>query len=739
MKSWIPSLFPSALVLFFMLIRIAEPPFVEDLALSTFDFYQQLKPRSYDASFPVRIIDIDDETLARFGQWPWPRLLTAKLAEKLSKGGARVIAFDIVFAEADRTSPKDILPLWPDTPEIQALRKNIETLPDHDQVLAKTLESMNTVSGFALSMDSNPSVPAQKSNFSYVGKNPKDFLPQFKGAIINIPEIESVVKGNGVFSTIQERDGIIRRVPLVFRLRDSLYPALSLEAMRLSIQSDFYLLRHTGEKSSSNIFENQGFTRIQIGDLSASTDARARMWLYDSGFHQERFIPAWKVLTDEIKPGDLADKIAFIGTSAAGLKDLRVTPLNPAAAGVEVHAQLTEQILSQNFLIRPDWTSIAEILYFFSLALAIIFLTPLLSILGSALLMIGAVVGAFALSWHLFSDRGWLVDPLFPSLALLIIYLIVSLLHYVRTEMEKRQVRNAFSRYMSPALVKELAEHPERLALGGEIKNITLIFADIRGFTSIAEKLSAKELTTFMNRFFTPMTEIILKHNGTIDKYIGDCIMAFWNAPLDDPAHPLNACKAALQMKEHLVEWNKLLLRDAGMKTKVRESVRIGIGINTGDCCVGNLGSDQRFDYSALGDDVNLASRLESLSSIYGVDILIGPNTSEKIKNFAILEMDLMQVKGKSRPVRIFGLIGNQTLAEDPDFKKLAAAHEEMLKSYRDKKWEKAFQSINECLKFDTPRTRLQKFYQLYTDRIHQLKKNPPSPDWEGITIASTK
>ena len=429
----------------------------------------------------------------------------------------------------------------------------------------------------------------------------------------------------------------------------------------------------------------------------------------------------------------------FIGTSATGLKDIRATAVNPAAPGVEVHAQLAEQILTGEFLQRPDWADGAETLYLMGLGLLLILLLPRAGAIACAWIGGSAVALVGGLSWYAFTKLHWLLDPVVPSLAVLAIYLVASFLNFLRVEAERRQVRSAFSRYLSPALADRLAKHPEQLKLGGETKTMTVLFSDIRGFTTLAERLSAEELTRFLNRFMTPMTGIIMARRGTIDKYIGDCIMAFWNAPLDDPDHPTHACEAALQMRRHLVVFNQTLQAEQAASSTPFEPVHIGIGMNTGACVVGNFGSEQRFDYSVLGDPVNLASRLEGQAKPYGVDVVLGESTAGLIQGFALLELDLMRVKGKMTPVHLFGLLGDATMEAEERFQTLRARHKEFLAAYRGQRWDEALRLMEACLQLDTARTRLRICYRLYQDRIRAYQAQPPDPGWDGVFVATSK
>ncbi len=618
---------------------------LEEVSLKVFDVFQRLHPRVYNGEAPVAMADIDDASLEKIGQWPWPRTQVAGLVKKLKDAGAAAITFDIVFAEPDRTSPANFTAQWPQLPDMA--KTALQSLPDPDKTFAETLTGAPVVTGFILSPENNGKTPQLKSGFAYSGDDPKDFLPSFRGAVVTLPDIEKNAAGNGSFNFLAEKDGIIRRVPMVFRLGEKIYPSLSLESLRVAQGASNFQVKSSGGSGESGFGEKTGIVQVKTGDLIIPTDAQGRAWLYDSGFRKERFIPVWKIMADDFDAKTVEGKIIYIGSSASGLKDLRSTPLNPAAAGTEIHVQLTEQALEQNFLSRPDWAEGAETLYLTATGLVLVLLLPLAGALWCAAFALFFMAGAFGFSWHAFTNWRLLFDPIVPSIACLAIYLAASLLNFLRTENEKRHIRGAFSRYLAPEVVKQLEDKPGQLKLGGEMKDMTVLFADIRGFTTMSENYSAEELTHFMNRFLTPMTDIILKHGGTIDKYMCDCIMAFWNAPLDDPKHALHACEAAVAMQEHLQTWNK----------DSKQRIELGIGINTGKCCVGNMGSDQRFDYSILGDEVNLASRLQGVSGQYDAPILIGENTFNALEGkFQAKEIGSIQVKGKTKAVKAFSL-----------------------------------------------------------------------------------
>jgi adenylate cyclase len=412
------------------------------------------------------------------------------------------------------------------------------------------------------------------------------------------------------------------------------------------------------------------------------------------------------------------------------VNDQQATPIGPGFPGVEIHAQLLEQILQGAFLVRPDWAVGAEILLALLVGIGLILSEPRVGALRSAMLAIFSVVIAVVLSWLAFKHRQLLIDPIYPCAVIVVAYLAAILRGYLRTEARQRQVRRAFSHYMSPHYVEELAAHPETLRLAGEMRRMTIMFCGIRGFTSVSEKLDAEALTRFISSFLLPVTEIITERKGTIDKYIGDGIMAFWNAPLDDPDHARNSVQAAQAMRRKLVELNRAWQAEPFYHFFL--PVRIGIGINTGACVVGNFGSQQHFNYSVLGDPVNIASRLEALGNVYGIDLIIGEETAARLEDPALIEIDLVRVKGKGEALRLYtlppeGIEGDESIKE----------HSALLTAYRRQDWASALRLLDDgrlaAARFLAP------VYELYRRRIAQFQREAPPADWNGVFIADEK
>lgn len=720
-------------------LKWSQMPLLTQMQLATFDSFQRYFPRAYTEQ-PVRIIDIDNESLEKLGQWPWPRTKIAEMMVRLQQAGTAAVGLDIVFAEPDRTSPQQILPLWGE--KAQALRDIATRLPDHDALLADTMREHPVVTGFVMIQEPTVLKPERKAGFSFTGEDPVSSVAQFTGSVVTLPALQQAAAGNGALNSIPDMDGMIRKVPLLLVVEGQLYPSLVSELLRVVQGARSYLVKTVGASSEQAYGQGHGMTHVKIGDFEVPTDAHGALWLHYTAYKPERYVPAWKLFEEGFDAGLVEGHIVLIGTSAAGLKDIRSTPLNPVTSGVEIHAQALEQILAGSFVQRPDWAEGAELLLMGICGLVLIITLTKLGAVWGALLAGMVVTAAIGVSWLGFVRYGLLIDPVYASLAIGMVYLTLSLGRYIATEREKQQVRHAFSHYMSPALVDELAANPQKLKLGGEMKEMTVLFCDIRGFTTISEGLNAEELTGFINRFLTPMTDIILRERGTIDKYMGDAIMAFWNAPLDDEEHALHGCKAALHMFTRLESLNREREEEALRLGTRHIPIHIGAGLNSGEMCVGNMGSDQRFDYSVLGDDVNLASRLEGQSKTYGVDIVLGEKTHDKVPGLATLELDLITVKGKTKPVRIFALLGDETLAQDKGFLAFLETYQHMLAAYRAQQFDKAAAQLQEVRKHYVSlsgKFALEGVLELYEERLKEFQQHPPAKDWDGVYIATSK
>jgi len=722
-------LIPLACLAFIVALRAWDPGPVQLLRDLAFDTYQRTKPRQQNvAESLVRIVDIDDESLTRHGQWPWPRTLIAEMVDKLTAAKVAVIGFDVVFAEPDRLSPGRLIKSWPRTRELEALLAKADTLPDNDKVLAEAVARANVVTGFFI-VNQSGRAPALKAGYGVVGESPLRIVFGGPSAVATLAEIEAAAKGNGALNWVPGRDQVVRRVPAVMSVGDQLYPTLFTELLRVGQGASSYKIRTAPETAAVEA--------IQIGRASVPTDAEGRLVVYFAPRDPARSLSAWRILAGGFKAEDLEGRIVIIGTSAAGLLDIRATPLDPATPGVEVHAQAIEQVAAGIYLLRPDFSDGLEQLFLVVLCSAVMLMVPRIGAAWAGLIGFGFAGLAIGVAWMAFARFGWLLDPVYPALAVGLVFVVTTLVVYVRTERERRQVRSAFGRYLAPALVERLAADPARLKLGGEMRPMTLLFSDIRGFTTISERFDAEGLTTFMNRYLTPMTDVILAEGGTVDKYMGDAIMAFWNAPLDNPDHAKSACRAALRMLDRLGALNSELTAEAAKAGREHVPIAIGIGLNSAVCCVGNMGSQQRFDYSVLGDGVNLASRLEGQTKIYGLGTLIGEETRSLAPEFAALEVDLVRVKGKTEPARVYTLLGGPERAKGDAFRALESLQAGFLVAYRAGQWDAAERALN--LLQSAGGTELAGLCAVYAERIAAFRKDPPPPGWDGVYVAETK
>lgn len=728
--------FATALFALMIIIKSWQLPFVTSLQYRVFDLYQTIKPRPYEPA-PVRIVDLDEETLSRLGQWPWPRTRVAELVQKLHHAGAAAIAFDIVFAEPDRTSPDEILKVWQRSP---ALEQALAPIPDGDGTLEATLHGKPVITSFVLTHDPAKNIaPLPKPGFAVAGGTP--MLSSFSGAVLTLPALEKAATGNGAMNSDPDDDGILRRVPLVLQMNGQMFPSLMAESLRIA-QSASSVTIKTLSPAAGDENKPQPVTAVRIGEVVIPTDERGKMWVYYTPFEPGRYLPAWKVMDGSAGEQDIAGNIILIGTSAQGLKDIRTTPLNPVLPGVEVHAQAIEQAILGVNLLRPDWIFGAEVLAMIATAGLTILAAAFLPAMAGGFVLVTLIAATFGASFYLFSEYRILAEPVMACATMMIGYFNESLSRNSRIERDRARVRVAFSHYMAPELVEDLARHPENLVLGGETRELTVMFSDVRGFSAIAEKLSPEALTSLLNQLLTPMTDAILSEKGTIDKYIGDCIMAFWNAPLDVPHHPSHAGRAALKMLAAIEALNTARAHQAASRRQPFAPLKIGVGINTGLCCVGNMGSAQRFSYSALGDEVNLASRLEGQCKIYGVELIIGESTARQLSGFALLELDLLRVQGKEEVLRIYTLVGDETMAQMNDFKTWERHHNAMLEAYRRRDWPQALHHIELSLKGaeQTPcPVSMHKYYALFQKRISDFSHTPPPPEWDGIHTAESK
>jgi adenylate cyclase len=666
-------------------LRAESPWIVTELQERTFDAYQRLQPRTY-GDFPVRIVDIDEASIAAYGQWPWPRSRLAAITNRLTELGAGATAFAVIFPEPDRTTMQQIAGdlAIEDARDRELALKLLSSLPDHDKLFAAAMSKGNAVLGFSTSRTKNSVRPAAKAGLAFVGVKPTDVLNPFVGAVANLPMLDEAASGvGGINLSSRDRSGVIRRIPMLFSDGERIYPGLAGEALRVAQGQKGIVVRGTGASGEADS-GHAALLDMRIGDFRVPLTDDGEAWLYYDRDRPERYVSV-KDLLDPAKEAQVRPRIegsiVLVGTSAAGLVDSRATPLGQIVPGVAVHAQLIEQILGQDFISRPDWANGLEIIVTVLLAACVAIM--LLSFGAQFSLIAGliALIIAVAGSWFAFSQFRLLLDPIYPSLAAITMYIAIERTLRVASDKEKKFVRQAFGQYLAPELLARLESSPQAMQLGGEAREITVMFMDVRDFTPISEKLSATELVDFINTLMSPLSIAIQSELGTIDKYIGDSIMAFWNAPLDIADHPRHACRAALKMREIVRELNEddaFGFADRGI---AGARVKIGVGLNFGIAAVGNMGSEIRFNYSAMGDVVNVAARIESTCKSFGADLLISEEVARVVGGFALLEAGEILLKGKSTPSKLYALVGDESAAATADFADLSRRHDRLLQS----------------------------------------------------------
>ena len=768
--------------IFLGLVRVSDPEIVEVLRLKYFDALQRQTPRTIDGQTYSVIVDIDEKSLKEIGQWPWPRTALAELFEKSGEAGMLVLGLDVLFSEKDRTSPtliaKDLENRYPE------ISNKLKLLPSNEQIAVESMSKIPIVLGHSalnIEGDAKRKDVKESSVKAILGDDPKKkWLLPYPGILANVPEFEKSAVGAGTISLAAEPDGIIRRIPIVSNIAGKIRPTLALEMIRVAFQGN-----SIATKTGINGLEEILIQTKAIGRAAIPTDAQGRVWIHygpsDSANidNSRYYVSASDIIKGRIGKDRLSGKLGILGTSATGLKDIRPTSVDERMPGVEVHANLIDTIISAilyyssskkaediyNAAIKtglteeealkksqavkisgsPFLTSGVNMPFYealFTILLGFIFTFSALKF-GPVLNIsfLGVIIGsAFYYSFKLYTNDNILFDPTYAGFSTFIIYFGTTFANYLRDANEKKQIRGAFSQYLSPALVEQLAADPDKLVLGGETKKMTFLFCDVRGFTTISESFKAdpQGLTALINRFLTPLTDKIISHNGTIDKYMGDCIMAFWNAPLNVDGHEAMACEATLGMHKAMAELNSERKKEAEESNKKFLELKIGIGVNTGPCVVGNMGSDQRFDYSVLGDAVNLASRLEGQSKSYGVKTVIGPETYEIVKEkYATLQLDKIAVKGKKEAVSIFTLLGDEKIKENEDFKILLKNHNKILEYYFKQEWDNAVKLMNKSE--GLLNGVMKEYYFIFTERIEEFKKNTLSKDWDGVFVATSK
>jgi adenylate cyclase len=718
-----------------VVLRAIDPAPLSALRLAVFDLYQQANPRP-DTPTPVLILDIDDASLAELGQWPWPRNRLAALVDAATDAGATALAFDIVFSEPDRLSPQQIAA---DNETLSAeARQALLALPENDLLLAEAFARSTVIVGQTSLRwaETDPAEgdarPLDPVPHAIVGADPVPWLLSFPRAVRNLPVLEAAAAGEGVFSVRPDADGIFRRVPVAVVVQDQLRLGLAPELLRVAAGSAPFTIRTNAA----------GVEAVILARRVIATDRDGTVWPWLRAPTPDRYVSAADLLAGRVPQERFDGQLVLIGTSAIGLEDFRPTPLGVPMAGVEIHAQVLENLLSDTLLLRPNYAAGAELAIGSLMGLSIVVAAPMVRALWLAIGSVAMLGGIATASLAAFTRERLLFDASWPLLSALVLLVLMMMGNYLREERRRRRIRNAFGQYVSPELVSRLSDSESALQLGGETRELTVLFSDLRGFTALSEgyRRDPQGLTTLMNELLTRLSDPILAQGGTIDKFMGDAVMAFWNAPLDHPDPEAAACRAALAMRDGIAQMNENHRQNSkdGMAPRPLE---IGLGLNTGPCVVGNMGSAARFDYTALGDTVNLASRLEGQSRPYGVGIVLGDATAHAVAGrFATLELDLIRVKGKSEPARIHALLGDETLSTTPAFTTLKAAGMQMLRAYRAQDWTDANAAL-ETLAQESGEAGLDLsvLVALYRARIASLQAHPPAPDWDGVFTATAK
>ncbi|NOT85421.1 MAG: adenylate/guanylate cyclase domain-containing protein [Methylococcaceae bacterium] len=630
-----------AIILANISFYIAEPLPIRIIRYYLFDQYQQWHPRlSQDVG--VRVIDIDDESLQRIGQWPWPRTRIASLLNCF-KNNQKAIGIDFIFSEPDNTSPAAMLKLWQVAPEVSA---QLKLLPDHDQQLATAIAKQPTVLGFSAEVAFNTTVlPAEPFRFIYSGDTPDAFVHSFTSAKNSLPLLEKSAIGNGALMFTPDVDGVVRKVPLVIKIQEKVYPAFSLEILRVVLHQKNYLVKTTADTGI-------GIEHIMTGDFKIPTTANGEMWVYYAPLNPLRTIPAWQILNGDVSAESLKDNILLLGSSGRGLTDIRFTPVSGLIPGVEVHAQLIEQMLTQHFLIRPNWAISLEVLMLFLTSLLVGIVTLNSGIVRSASIALAALSILLSGSWLLFKSQGLLLDGLTPTLMVIVIFMLSSFIRHTRSEQRQRWIHGVFSRYVSPNLVDYLISHPEQLELNGQRLECSFILTDLANSTQLMEKIEPSALASRLNIYLDQMIAIAFRYDGTLTRIVGDGIVIMFSAPVKQADHRQRAVMCALEM--HAYAKNYV----AELHAQGLEFCDTRIGVNTGMVLVGNFGGSTIFDYRALGDPINTASRLESANRYFGTGVCVAEATLNGCADIVSRPIGRLLLKGKMQPLLAYEPLG---------------------------------------------------------------------------------
>ena len=663
-------------------IRLADPWLVEILRLKSLDAHQRNQERVLVED--IAIVEIDEQALDKYGQWPWPRDILAKQIERLYEAGAGLVVVPILFSEEDRFGK--------------------------DQYLLETLEQLPVIVAQSASVKGK-GTPVPRG-VSVIGGDYSTFVFNYPNAIGPTSNIGELAVGVGMLLTAPEADGVVRRLPLVIAIKNDLYPSVPMEVLRVLANDPSYQMK----------VSEAGVEALRIPSFKTiKTDSNARIWV------DFKFDVKSTSIVNELP--NLTDKIIFLALTAEGLANTTATPVG-IKYGHELIVAAVETLVTGRNLERPYWSDLLEVTYTAAVAALACFVVLYAAWVFGIVALTASVVGTYYLSSYAFTDLNLLIDWSWPVVTIVLAWSLTAFVRFVYEFKQKMQIKKQFSTYLSPDLVAKLQRNPELLRLGGETVDLSIMFTDVRGFTAISEHYgeNVQGLTSIMNRYMTAMTKKILENKGTLDKYIGDAQMAFWNAPVGDQDHAINAVKTALEMMESLDEFNKSVAIEGV------PPFGMGIGINTDSVVVGNMGSDQRFDYTCLGDGVNLASRLEGQSKSYGVKIILGPKTAKMVKNhFNVIELDTIAVKGKKIGVKIYTVLSAKANNSTDH-----TLHDDFLYYYRDGMWKRAMDVVDRQITKRAFKNELKEYYEIMKERIEYYMEHPPE-NWDGTYVAKTK
>lgn len=664
---------------------------------SMFTLRGEIKPQSDS----VVIIDIDEKSLQKLGQWPWPRDILSKILENLADKKVAIIGLDIVFAEEDRSSPHNIFKKY------NIKRDNVE---DFDYNFAQTVASTPTILGYQFEFTSSDYIN-KKSPFiqtTFIEKNKqigKSYLLEAKGTILNIPVIQNISYSSGFFNNIPDESGIIRSVPLIISYNDQIFPSLALETLRIALGVNKIFIN----------YDENGVNNIQLNNLTIPTDRYGRLLINFRGKEKTfKYISAVDIYNNNFKQEDIENKIALVGTSAAALMDLRATPFESIFPGVEVHANVIDNIITQDFLYKSSWIDGFNVTLIFLLTFLTFFMIRKVHIALTPFFIAGLLIAAFYINYYLLFHVGIVINSLFPIITIILSGVISLVIGYFFEIRKKEEIKKKFASKVSKNVMEELIKNLDSNHLEAKNKEITIFFSDIRKFTNISEKISKPELLIeYLNQYMTPMSEIIIKNDGTIDKYIGDSIMAYWNAPFEIENHPDKAVISGLEQLAYLSILNEKITKNN------QPTIDIGIGITTGVATVGEIGSIGRNDYTVIGDTINLCSRLESLCKFYESRLIISQNTKDKLKGkYVFRYLDFVQVKGKEEPIKLWEVISlEKDYNED---KSELEKYETAIKLYEKEQLKDAVEIFKELKNNYKNR----KIYDIYILRCEQFMKN---------------